>query len=141
VLYGCVGRARRGRVRRRPRRSSHEERARAETDAHASATAVGYGRPRRRWELAIGPIMLKAGYMEDLVELINRVGRRALAQYDGVPYVDDTLWTIKLRAAFVDAANDGEFSNWGITDGIQLQSLQYKAGIEGSSRRMFVLNP
>jgi hypothetical protein len=47
---------------------------------------------------------------------------------------------VKLRAAFVDAANGGEFLEWGITDGIQLQSLHYKAGVQGEWR-LFVLNP
>jgi hypothetical protein len=77
---------------------------------------------------------------DDLVQVINSVGDRALAEYQGVPSVQDNLWTVKLRAAFIDAANDGEFSKWGITDGIQLQSLPYKAGFMKNGR-LFVLNP
>jgi len=66
--------------------------------------------------------------MDKLAKSVHRVGARALAKFAGrfVPG-EELAWFRMLRDEFVHAANAGELSRWGVTDGAQLEVLDFQA--------------
>jgi hypothetical protein len=66
--------------------------------------------------------------MDKLTELIERIGRRALAGREPTAG-HELVWARELRAAFVAAAHAGELAGWGVTDGAQLDGIVFRARV------------